>query len=179
MTGDALSLCRWLKSGALALIAGVLLTGAASAQVNTLRAADDKSAPQAAARAQLADDADPYFKNIYRDFYDHYRIGPADALAIRVVGQPEYSLEKVVVSPVGRVYHPLVGDVEVVGMTVTAATEKLRLALAEYIRDRHARGLILDYTIAENLILGQQHRFTAGGPPPRRTGAQSSPCAGT
>jgi len=28
--------------------------------------------------------------------------------------------------------------------------------------DRHARGLVLDYTIAENLILGQQHHFTRG-----------------
>jgi ABC-type uncharacterized transport system ATPase subunit len=28
--------------------------------------------------------------------------------------------------------------------------------------DRHARGLVLDYTIAENLILGQQHRFASG-----------------
>jgi simple sugar transport system ATP-binding protein len=29
--------------------------------------------------------------------------------------------------------------------------------------DRHARGLVLDYTIADNLILGQQHRFTRRG----------------
>jgi simple sugar transport system ATP-binding protein len=29
--------------------------------------------------------------------------------------------------------------------------------------DRHARGLILDYSIADNLILGQQHRFARGG----------------
>jgi general nucleoside transport system ATP-binding protein len=28
--------------------------------------------------------------------------------------------------------------------------------------DRHDRGLILDYSVAENLILGQQHRFTSG-----------------
>jgi simple sugar transport system ATP-binding protein len=28
--------------------------------------------------------------------------------------------------------------------------------------DRHDRALILDYTVAENLILGQQHRFTRG-----------------
>ena len=28
--------------------------------------------------------------------------------------------------------------------------------------DRHARGLILDYSVAENLILGQQHLFTRG-----------------
>jgi simple sugar transport system ATP-binding protein len=28
--------------------------------------------------------------------------------------------------------------------------------------DRHARGLVLDYSVAENLILGQQHHFTRG-----------------
>ena len=28
--------------------------------------------------------------------------------------------------------------------------------------DRHERGLVLDYSIADNLILGQQHRFTTG-----------------
>ena len=29
--------------------------------------------------------------------------------------------------------------------------------------DRHERGLVLDYSIAENLVLGQQHRFTTRG----------------
>jgi simple sugar transport system ATP-binding protein len=29
--------------------------------------------------------------------------------------------------------------------------------------DRHARGLVLEYSIADNLILGQQHRFAGGG----------------
>jgi protein involved in polysaccharide export with SLBB domain len=154
MKEHALSWSGWLKSGALALVAGVLLAGAASAQVNTLRADDDKSAPQAAARVTLAEDADPYFKTIYRDFYDHYKIGPADALAVRVVGQPEYSLEKVVVSPVGRVYHPLVGDVEVVGLTITAATEKLRLALAEYIRDPRVSVALLEANSAKVGVLG-------------------------
>jgi polysaccharide export outer membrane protein len=149
-------LWRWqsLKSCALVLVFSVLLAGAASAQVNTLRAADDKTAPQAAAPVTLADDADPYFKNIYHDFYDHYRIGPADALAIRVVGQPEYSLEKAIVSPVGRVYHPLVGDVEIVGLTVTAATEKLRLALAEYIRDPRVSVSLIEANSAKVGVLG-------------------------
>jgi simple sugar transport system ATP-binding protein len=31
--------------------------------------------------------------------------------------------------------------------------------------DRHARGLVLDYSVADNLILGQQHRFARGGFP--------------
>ena len=34
--------------------------------------------------------------------------------------------------------------------------------------DRHERGLVLDYTVAENLILGQQHRFTRGATLDRR-----------
>src|SRR5437867_765472 len=29
--------------------------------------------------------------------------------------------------------------------------------------DRHARGLVLEYTVAANLILGQQHHFTKHG----------------
>jgi simple sugar transport system ATP-binding protein len=29
--------------------------------------------------------------------------------------------------------------------------------------DRHRRGLILDYTVAENLIFGQQHKYTSNG----------------
>src|SRR5207247_8283109 len=29
--------------------------------------------------------------------------------------------------------------------------------------DRHERGLVLEYSVADNLILGQQHRFTKRG----------------
>ena len=38
--------------------------------------------------------------------------------------------------------------------------------------DRHARGLILDYSIADNLILGQQHHFARGGAVNRLDGAR-------
>jgi polysaccharide biosynthesis/export protein len=153
MTQPMLKVKFWgrLRAGVLALAAGVLLSGAASAQVNALRPADDQ---KAAVKPALADDADPYFKTIYRDFYERYKLGPADALAVHVVGQPEYSLEKVIVSPVGRVYHPLVGDVEVVGLTITAASEKLRLALAEYIRDPRVSVSLLEANSAKIGVLG-------------------------
>jgi simple sugar transport system ATP-binding protein len=36
------------------------------------------------------------------------------------------------------------------------------LGLSHIPEDRHARGLVLDYSVAENLVLGQQHRFTRG-----------------
>jgi polysaccharide export outer membrane protein len=156
MTEHLLILRQWrlLRASVLMLAASVLLAGTASAQVNALRPADDKSAPPAGARATLADDADPYFKTIYRDFYDRYKIGPADTLAVRVVGQPEYSLEKVTVSPVGRVYHPLVGDVEVVGLTIAGATEKLTLALAEFIREPRVSVSLLEANSAKIGVLG-------------------------
>src|SRR5437867_1903855 len=69
---------------------------------------------QSRARSVLAADAeaaDPYFTNIYRAFFETYRVGPEDEIAIRVVGQPDYTLEKAQVSPFGRIYHPLLGDV--------------------------------------------------------------------
>ena len=44
-------------------------------------------------------------------------------------------------------------------------TEKQRgeAGLSHIPEDRHERGLILEYSVAENLILGQQHRFSRRG----------------
>ena len=39
--------------------------------------------------------------------------------------------------------------------------ERAEAGLSHIPEDRHRRGLVLDYSIAENLILGQQHRFTS------------------
>ncbi|HZI41801.1 MAG TPA: ABC transporter ATP-binding protein [Gemmatimonadaceae bacterium] len=50
-------------------------------------------------------------------------------------------------------------------LDITDATVRARgdAGLSHIPEDRHARGLVLDYSIADNLILGQQHRFTRGG----------------
>ena len=56
------------------------------------------------------------------------------------------------------------GTIGIAGRDVTALSVKSRgnAGLSHIPEDRHARGLILDYSIAENLILGQQHRFATG-----------------
>ncbi|HZF39112.1 MAG TPA: hypothetical protein VE715_09830, partial [Blastocatellia bacterium] len=54
----------------------------------------------ASSAGQTSED-DQFFKGLYREFYDTYRLGPADEIAIRVTGQPEYTLERVKVSPTG------------------------------------------------------------------------------
>jgi simple sugar transport system ATP-binding protein len=52
-----------------------------------------------------------------------------------------------------------IGSRDVTGFSVKARGDA---GLSHIPEDRHARGLILEYSIAENLILGQQHRFTRG-----------------
>lgn len=56
------------------------------------------------------------------------------------------------------------GTIHIARRDVTDFSVKARgdAGLSHIPEDRHARGLILDYSIAENLILGQQHRFTRG-----------------
>jgi general nucleoside transport system ATP-binding protein len=56
------------------------------------------------------------------------------------------------------------GTIEIDRRDVTRSSVKARgdAGLSHIPEDRHARGLVLDYSIAENLILGQQHHFTTG-----------------
>jgi simple sugar transport system ATP-binding protein len=56
------------------------------------------------------------------------------------------------------------GAVLLGGHDVTAleVSERSRLGLAHIPEDRHRRGLVLDYSIADNLILGRQGEFTRG-----------------
>lgn len=49
---------------------------------------------------------------------------------------------------------------DVAGLTVRQRGEA---GLSHIPEDRHQRGLILEYTVAENLVLGQQHRFSKRG----------------
>ena len=134
----------------LVVLMGVLLAGSAEAQTKTNSLTDQKPAAQAA----LNDDADAYFKTIYRDFYNTYKLGPADLIAVRVLGQPDYTLEKVQVSPVGRIYHPLVGDVDVAGLTINRVTEKLTIQLGEFIREPKVSVSLIEANSAKIGVLG-------------------------
>ena len=48
-------------------------------------------------------------------------------------------------------------------VTRLSVRERGASGLSHIPEDRHLRGLVLDYTIADNLILGQQERFARGG----------------
>jgi ABC-type uncharacterized transport system ATPase subunit len=48
-------------------------------------------------------------------------------------------------------------------ITTASVRERGDAGLSHIPEDRHERGLVLEYSIAANLILGQQHRFTKNG----------------
>jgi len=101
---------------------------------------------------------DRLFKDIYQEFYDTYRLGPTDEIAIRVTGQPDYTLERVKVSPTGIVYHPLLGDLEVAGMTVPRLIERLTKDLSEYLINPKVSVALLEANSAKIGVLGDVAR---------------------
>ncbi|HEU5184307.1 MAG TPA: ABC transporter ATP-binding protein [Gemmatimonadaceae bacterium] len=56
------------------------------------------------------------------------------------------------------------GTIALGGRDVTHASvrERTEAGLAHIPEDRHRRGLVLEYTVAENLILGDQHHYATG-----------------
>ncbi|HEY2850472.1 MAG TPA: ABC transporter ATP-binding protein [Gemmatimonadaceae bacterium] len=57
------------------------------------------------------------------------------------------------------------GTISLRGIDVTNRSVQARgvAGLSHIPEDRHRRGLILDYSVADNMILGQQRRYTKGG----------------
>ena len=65
---------------------------------------------------------------------------------------------------------PVAGSIRVDGRDVTglAVRDRADGGLSHIPEDRHRRGLVLDYSLADNLILGLQHRYARGAGLDRR-----------
>ncbi len=91
---------------------------------------------------------------IYRSFYNSYRLGPGDVVAIYIDKHPEDSVQRVAVSPVGRIYFPLMGDVNVVGKTLPQLQEHLTNGVAEFIKEPRVTLALLEAQSAKIGVLG-------------------------
>lgn len=91
---------------------------------------------------------------VYSSFYNSYRLGPGDVLAIYIDKHPEDSVQRVAVSPVGRIYFPLMGDVTVVGKTLPQLQEYFTNATAEFIKDPRLTLALLEAQSAKIGVLG-------------------------
>lgn len=112
------------------------------------------AAPAPAPTGNAASAEDQLFRDIYREFYNTYRLGAADEIAIRVVGQPEYTIERAKVSPLGTVYHPLLGDLEVTGLTIEQLTARMTKELNEYLVNPKVSVALLEANSAKIGVIG-------------------------
>jgi polysaccharide export outer membrane protein len=91
---------------------------------------------------------------VYRSFYNSYRLGPGDIVAIYIDKHPDDSVPKVTVSPVGRVYFPLLGDITVVGKTLPQLQDYLANSVAEFIKEPRVTLALLEAQSAKVGVLG-------------------------
>ncbi|MGE0101441.1 MAG: polysaccharide biosynthesis/export family protein [Blastocatellales bacterium] len=133
--------------GSLTLLALVCLIG-----VNVARA---QNPAESRAAGATPDREESIITGIFRQFYTTYRIGPADEIAIRIKGQPDYSIDKIKVSPVGSVYHPLLGEVSVAGMTIDQVRKEMTRELSEYLIDPEVSIELIEAQSAKVGVLGE------------------------
>jgi len=93
-------------------------------------------------------------ESIYRGFYQSYRLGAGDAIAIHIDKHPDDSLERVVVSPAGQIYFALLGNVQVAGKTVPELQDYFTASISEYIKDPKVTLSLLEANSAKVGVLG-------------------------
>jgi len=87
-----------------------------------------------------------------------YRIGPGDVLKITVYGHDDLS-RAAVVAPDGRMPFPLVGDIEVGGLTPTELEARLRQTLGkDYLVDPQVSVAVQEYKSQRVFLLGEAER---------------------
>ena len=130
--------------------------GGASAPASRCLCADySQSKNQTAATTAPPADEAQVFELLYENFRRTYRLGPADEIAIRVRLEPDYSVERAKISPDGRVFHPLLGEVLVGGLTVEQLTKKLTEDLRRYIKEPEVSVQLLEAKSAKIGVLGE------------------------
>ncbi len=137
-------------------------TPSSSPNKNTAVNQEDKKAvdtntPSTAARGQSVPEYKEgrIFNDMIKRFSETYRLGPSDQIAIRVKGQPDYSVEKVKVSPMGTIFHPLLGEIQVAGLTMDQLKKQLTTDLSEYLVDPVVNAELLEAQSAKVGVIGQ------------------------
>jgi polysaccharide biosynthesis/export protein len=117
-------------------------------------AKSETAAISGAATSSEVDDGGQ-IRDVMRKFRESYRLGPDDELAIRVLKQPDYSMERVKVSPVGAIFHPLLGELNVAGLTIEQLKKQLTLEFSEYVLDPNVYVELLTAQSAKIGVIGE------------------------
>ncbi|MGO9313990.1 MAG: polysaccharide biosynthesis/export family protein [Syntrophobacteraceae bacterium] len=87
-----------------------------------------------------------------------YKIGPGDVLEISVYGEESLNRKDLVVRPDGKTSFPLVGDVQVGGLTTVQAKDALEQSLHEYIPGAVAAVSVLQLGSLQYYVVGKVNK---------------------
>jgi polysaccharide export outer membrane protein len=149
------SLLMKFQLGAVALALCLCAATASAQTTNTTNPATTSDGARRETTTLVPAANDTYFDNIFRRFNETYRLGPADEISIRIKGQPAYSTEKTKVSPTGTIYHDLLGEVSVVGLTINQLAERLTNDLSEYLKNPQVSVQLVEAVSAKIGVLGE------------------------
>ena len=112
-----------------------------------LNATDTTVSDEAAIQTQI--------NSVYQNFQNSYRLGPGDVIAVYVDKHPDDTLPKAIVSPVGQIYYPLMGNVSVVGKTLPQLQTHFTSSISEFIKEPKVTVALLEVNSAKIGVLGE------------------------
>lgn len=86
---------------------------------------------------------------------DDYTIGPSDVLDVNVWKDPELSAAKVPVRPDGRITLPLIGELQVAGLTAMNVQLIVRNKLKAYISDPEVTVIVTEVKSRSYVVVGK------------------------
>jgi polysaccharide export outer membrane protein len=144
------NLQKRLKTGTLALLATFILSAggtAAPSQARILQPGSVKLSAQDRAASRSTS------QKVHVD--DDYTIGPSDVLDVNVWKDPELSAAKVPVRPDGRITLPLIGELQVAGLTAMNVQLIVRNKLKAYISDPEVTVIVTEVKSRSYVVVGK------------------------
>jgi len=86
---------------------------------------------------------------------DPFRIGPGDVLRVVVWGEPQHSLDIVRVRPDGFITLPLLDDIRAAGLMPTELRDRVRDALAKFVKDPAVTVMVSEINSYRVFVLGE------------------------
>lgn len=86
---------------------------------------------------------------------EDYRLGPGDVLSINVLGFEELQVNDLVVRTDGKIAYPLVGEIQVGGLSPGQLTNIITTGISNYTKDPQVTINILKYHTTRIYVLGE------------------------
>lgn len=89
---------------------------------------------------------------------DDYKLSAGDVITISVFGFPELDLKDITIRPDGKIAYPLLGEINVEGLTPTALTARIGDNLGEYYVNPRVTVNVIKTRTTQVCVLGEVNR---------------------